>query len=244
MLLQKNLRFGKGIINTQTFEENISIIDEELKKRRNKWYLNNIIHLDFDDVCQIIRQHVYKKWILWDQNRPLRQWLNTVISNQIKNLIRNNYGSFAKPCTSCPFNQGGEVEDLCSFTPSGHQNEECPVYAKWAKRKKDAFNVKVPTSYDRHSFEINCEAGSNIDIDSASKKLHEKMKERLTEKQFMVYKMIFIDGISEEQAAINIGYKTSEKNRKAGYGQITNLKKIFRKEAEKILQEEDIFFNI
>jgi len=37
-----------------------------------------------------------------------------------------------------------------------------------------------------------------------------------------------------------MGYKTSEKGRKAGYKQIKNLKKIFKQKAQDILEHEDI----
>lgn len=99
-------------------------------------------------------------------------------------------------------------------------------------------------SYEKHYFEISRSSDSDIDINKASEKLHKKMEERLSEKQFKVYKLLFIDGLSEEETARKVGYKTSEKGRKAGYGQITNLKKIFKREAELILEKEEIFFDI
>jgi len=37
-----------------------------------------------------------------------------------------------------------------------------------------------------------------------------------------------------------MGYKTTEKGKKAGYKQIKNLKKLFKQIALKILQNEDI----
>ena len=37
-----------------------------------------------------------------------------------------------------------------------------------------------------------------------------------------------------------MGYKTSEKGRKAGYKQIKNLKKVFKQKAQEILDKEDI----
>jgi hypothetical protein len=66
------------------------------------------------------------------------------------------------------------------------------------------------------------------------------MKKDLSEKQFTVYKLLFIDHKSEEEVAKKMGYKTSEKGRKAGYKQIKNLKKIFKQKAQEILEKEDI----
>ena len=70
-----------------TFEECYSIIDEEIKKRRSKWSLTSLSWMDYDDVSQIIRTHIFKKWHLFDHEKPLGPWLNRIITNQIKNLI-------------------------------------------------------------------------------------------------------------------------------------------------------------
>ncbi len=72
------------------FENCIEIIDQEISKRKNKWTLTSISWMDFDDISQILKIHIFKKWHLYDQNKPLSPWLNRIISNQLKNLIRNN----------------------------------------------------------------------------------------------------------------------------------------------------------
>jgi hypothetical protein len=46
--------------------------------------------------------------------------------------------------------------------------------------------------------------------------------------------------MDEEEVAKKMGYKTSEKGRKAGYKQIKNLKKIFKQKAQEILKTQDI----
>ena len=72
-----------------SFEDSIDLIDEELTKRKGKWSLTTISWMDYEDVKQIIRVHIYKKWHLYDPKKPLAPWLNRIISNQIKNIIRN-----------------------------------------------------------------------------------------------------------------------------------------------------------
>jgi RNA polymerase sigma factor (sigma-70 family) len=239
---------------TSTFEEKVLVVDKEIKKRRQKWFLGVSSGLDFDDVTQIIMAHVHKKWHLWDQSKPLEPWLNRVISNQIKNLIRNNYGIFARPCCSCPFNdQSGHAEDnLCAFTDSGTQSEECPLFRKWQKNKQQEFNIKMPTALtkkgsDNSTFEIvdhgtQSNHADSVDIESAVDRMHSMMKGRLTEKQYTAYRLLYIDNVSEEAAAKKLGYKTNEKNRTAGYRQIKNLKNFFEAMAKKILEEEDVFY--
>ena len=90
----------------EAFEDKREDLDQLLLKYRPKWQLSALAWLDYDDVCQIIRLHVYNKWHLWDQSRPFKPWASMIISNQIKNLIRNNYTSFANPCLRCQYNMG------------------------------------------------------------------------------------------------------------------------------------------
>ena len=72
-----------------SFESKISEIDQEISKRRHKWNLTTLAWMDFGDVAQILRIHIYKKWKMYDQKQPLAPWINRIVSNQIKNLIRN-----------------------------------------------------------------------------------------------------------------------------------------------------------
>ena len=69
------------------FEDVIEKIDTEILKRRGKWNLTILSWMDFDDVSQILRIHIYKKWHLYDPEKPLAPWLNRIISNQIKMQI-------------------------------------------------------------------------------------------------------------------------------------------------------------
>ena len=68
------------------FEDCIDVIDVEIAKRRSKWGLTALAWMDYDDVSQIIRIHIYKKWHLYDPSKNLLPWIRTIISNQLKNL--------------------------------------------------------------------------------------------------------------------------------------------------------------
>ena len=46
------------------FEDRIDIINEELAKRKGRWFLDSVPWIDYDDVAQIIRIHIYQKWKL------------------------------------------------------------------------------------------------------------------------------------------------------------------------------------
>ena len=74
--------------NDDFFEANFLIINQEIAKRRVRWNLKIIPWMDFEDVSQIVRFHIYKKIHLYDRKKPILPWVNRIISNQIKNLIR------------------------------------------------------------------------------------------------------------------------------------------------------------
>jgi len=230
-----------------TFEEKYQEISVEIKKRRGKWFLNSLAWFDFQDVEQIICAHISNKWHQWDQSRPLGPWINKIITNQMKNILRNNYSNFVRPCLSCPFNQSRSSVDtgisngsLCGFTSSGLQDSECPLYLKWEKTKKSAYDIKMAVTIENHAGEVACMSDRQIDIDQAAEKLNEQMKKVLPEKQYKVYKMLYVDHMDEIEVAKIMGYKTSEKGRKAGYKQLKNLKKIFKEKAISILKKGEI----
>jgi len=231
------------------FEEMYEKIDAVIKKRKSKWRLKAITWFDFEDIEQIIKLHIYKKWHLWDQSRPIEPWINTIATNQIRNIIRNNYTSFAKPCLSCPFNTSKGIEisfdNACGFTPSQVQCNECRLYAKWEKLKKPAYDIKMTLSLENHkNYHLSFESGKDYNYSEIANKLHLEMQKVLTDKQFFIYKMFFIDCISDEDAATILRFKTTESGRKAGYKQIKNLKKMLFNKAQKILKEKDLFSDI
>ena len=51
------------------------------------------------------------------------------------------------------------------------------------------------------------------------------MQEILKPIEWKVYGFLYIENLTEEQAAKKMGYKTSEKNRSPGYKQIKNIQK-------------------
>lgn len=231
--------------NQFSYSEKAKEIDEEIGKRRNKWFLDSLAWFSFEDVEQIIRAHIFKKWHQWDQRRPLKPWINKIITNQMKNILRNNYSNFVRPCLNCPFNQSGPAQDgvshsLCGFTKSGLQDASCPLYAKWEKTKKSAYQIKMPVALENHSHEVQCMQDKFFDIEHARSKINKYMQKELSKKQFLVYDLLFIQNKDEEYVAKQMGYKTSEQGRKAGYKQIKNLKKIFKEKAQQIIEREDI----
>lgn len=217
------------------FESSIEVINNEISKRKRKWTLTILAWMDFEDVSQIVRIHIYRKWHLYDPSKPLAPWLNKIITNQIKNLIRNNYGNYGRPCLRCA---AAEPDDLCSIYAK--QCNNCPLYANWEKSKKRAHDTKLPLSLENHTQEVFNMTGDSFDAEKTAGKLHAKMRTVLKPNEWIIYELLYVKHASEEQVAKVMGYKTSEKNRPPGYKHIKNVKKIIIAKAKKILQNGEI----
>lgn len=219
--------------NRPTFEQSIDIIDEEISKRKSRWHLTAISWMDFQDVSQRLRIHIYKKWDKWDDIRPLRPWLNQVINHQITNMLRNHYSNFSRPCLKCKFNTG---EHGCSVY--GTQNNGCPTYAKWEKTKKSAYDIKFPVSINSqnannpettlesvlHSKEV------QIDVETILPAFNDLMRKNLSIIEWKVYDYMFLQNFEEAEVAQKMGYKLSYKDGRPAYRQISKIKsKILQK---------------
>ena len=226
----------KSTKRAPTFEESIQFIDAEIVKRRNRWNLTSLNWMDYDDVSQIIRIHIWEKWHMYDPLKPLGPWLNRIITNQIKNLIRNNYGNYIRPCLKCAAAEG---EDGCNIY--GKQDNSCPLYARWEKTKKNAYNIKIPLPIESHSHEINAmEFENSLDLEKHANILHKKMEKILKPIEWKIYEAIYIQGREEKDIAEELGYKTSEANRNPGYKQIKNIKKSIIKKVKIYLDKGEI----
>tara|TARA_B110000014_G_C20064994_1_gene554973 strand:- start:231 stop:911 length:681 start_codon:yes stop_codon:yes gene_type:complete len=223
----------------EEFDDKREDLDELLKKYRGKWQLNALAWLDYDDVCQIIRIHIYKKWHLWDQERPFKPWAAMIISNQIKNLVRNNYSSFARPCLRCPHNMGNTA---CSLNKSREQDVSCPDFAKWKKKKERAYNIKLPLSLDDAvAVTSTTHLRDDFDYADSAAKLHELVVKHLNDKHKQIYVMLYIKNMDENEIAEKFGFKAdSSKRKNPRYKQMANLKKKFYILALKIIKENDI----
>ena len=110
----------------------------------------------------------------------------------------------------------------------------------WEKRKKSAYDIKLAVTIENHTNEIHAKTDENINLEEATKKISIYLKPTLNEKQYIAFRMLFVENHSEEKVAQFLGYKTTEKKRSAGYKQIKNLKKIFQEKVKQILNERDI----
>jgi len=217
------------------FEDCIETIGEEISKRKNKWTLTSISWMDFEDISQILKIHIFKKWHLYDQDKPLLPWLNRIISNQLKNLIRNNYSNYCKPCLRCA---AAEPDSACSIY--GSQDGRCPLYKRWLSKKKSAYDVKMALPLENHRSEIQEDLTHASSIEAGITKLHQKLKETLKPNEWIVYESFYIQNKSEIEIAKQLNFKTTEKNRSPGYKQIKNIQKSILNKARKILERNEL----
>jgi RNA polymerase sigma factor (sigma-70 family) len=225
-------------MSNYTYEDKSSELEEILSKYRSKWQLDALAWLDYDDVCQIIRTHIWKKWHLWDQARPFKPWAAMVISHQMMNLVRNNYSNFARPCLKCPFFMGS---DGCSFTQSKIQDSECEIFAKWQKKKQKAYNLKLALPIEEGDNLGECTIQDEINFEKSEIALHNAVTSQLSGKHLEIYKLLFIENMEDSEIAKIYGFKKDSSKRKTvRYKQLCNLKKRFYEMAKKVLQEQDI----
>lgn len=222
-----------------TYEDFSDIIDAAIKRQQFKWRLKAVKWFDFEDVEQVIKLHIAKKWHMWDQERPLEPWIGRIISNQIRNLVRNHYGNYIKPCSSCKFARG----DDCSATLSKKQDSSCSIYAKWEKSKKTGLELKIPLSTEDFVKEVRGREYTDFDFDGSLAKLDVQMKIKLTPNHYRAYRMLYFEEKTEEDVARFMGYKISPQKKKLGYRQVKNLKKKFLETAMEILEQQDIIGN-
>lgn len=219
----------------KTFTECLPEIDQVILLRKRKWRLESVTAMGWEDVAQILRLHIFNKWHQYKEDQPLKNWLNTIISNQLVNLIRNNYGNYTKPCDFCPCSEGG---DLCSIYTK--QSDACELYKKWKDKKQDAYNTKITVSLENHSQEVFDRPGESFDVEKSIITLNKKLETLLKPREWNVYKLLFIDNVSEEEAAKVMGYTTKEKGRVPGYRTIINIKKNLLKKVKKIVYSEKV----
>lgn len=220
-----------------TYEDCHDIIEREIAKRRGKWTLTILRWMDVDDVEQILRAHISKKWHLWDQERKLAPWIQRIMSNQITNLLRNNYTNYARPCVQCKYSLG---EEGCEKTISGEQCDECPLYKKWAAGKQNGYNIKMPLELENHVQEVNSKIDETINFPETMRRVMAELEKHLSPKKFLAFKLLFIDKMPEMDAIKKLGVKMTTKNKYAQKKLIAAYKDAIQKEAKEILAKSDI----
>lgn len=219
-----------------SYESCLDLINQEILKRKSKWNLTSIAWMDFEDVAQIIRLHIWRKWKLYDPSKPLQPWVSMIITHQIRNLIRNNYTNYARPCLRC---DAAIDSDGCKIYKE--QCERCPLFAHWKKNKQPATFVKLPLSMENHAHEIHTMKDNQGYVMRDEEKLHAIMKRILRPIEYQVYRGLYIEHREEADVAKGLGFISNEKGRTPGYRQLKNIQKTIIAKAKKYLAEEGLY---
>ncbi len=215
--------------------ECLDLINQEIVKRKSKWHLSSISWMDFDDVSQIIRIHIYRKWKQYNPERPLRPWVSMIITHQIRNLIRNNYTNYSRPCLRC---DAAIDNDGCKIYTD--QCEACPLFAHWKKNKQPATFVKFPLSIANHVHEVHEMKDTSGYIFKDVEKLHIVMKRILKPIEYQVYQGLYMEHKEEAVVAKGLGFISNEKGRTPGYRQLKNIQKAIINKARLHIAEEGL----
>lgn len=220
------------MIKKLTFEDCYPVIDREIQKRRSKWTLDAIAWMNWDDVAQNLRIHINKKFSMWDQSRPLQNWLAAVIHHQLVNSIRNLYTNFSPICNKCAAFDGA---DGCIIY--GDKRDECPLYCQWKKTKEKAYNLKLPLSSFYHEQEIQEIPHEDIDMDKAAINIHDKMELLLKAYEFRIYSLLFINHKTEQEIIDIMGLG---KNRTKELSKLKQLKKKFLDKVRQLIYNGEV----
>ncbi len=226
--------FKSFISGYRTFEESYREIEIVIDKKRYQWMFNASVMENFDDFKMQTLSHINRKWHLYDQNKSLGAWVNGVSSNQFKNKLRNIYLGTASPCNACPCSQG---DNLCSMFGE-QKSPSCNLYMGWYdSNKRHKHLARLPLTMENHQNEVNSKPTDDFDTEAAARELHIKMEPRLTDSEWDIYRLLYIENKSEEDVVKILGLK-QEKGIKNN--RIRLVKKLIVKIAKEIIASDEI----
>ena len=96
----------------------------------------------------------------------------------------------------------------------GSQCNDCPLYLYWERHKQPATFIKLPLPIENHLNEAH-DIKDNVDreITDGEEKIHTIMKKILKPIEYKVYEGLYINKLSEEVVAKNLGFISNEGRR-------------------------------
>lgn len=225
----------KQIQNAQLdalFHEKLPDIQKVVKMVVTKWNLAGVPYLDRGDIASEILTHVYQKIHLYDTNRPIGNWTNSVCNNFLKNLFRNHFYKYSRPCLNCPAFLGGN-----SCRIFGEVSTNCELYAKWVNEKQQQHDVALPLSQEFHMNEINSKPTDSLDIEKTISELLPKLKLKLTPNEYYLFVKIHLENVPEKEALAGLKFV----NKTTGAAALKMFKLCIVEKVKQIIKEEEIF---
>ncbi len=241
----------------QRFKEASTELQQLINKRRSSWKLTSV--MDFDDVSSIILAHIWNNFAQYDEAQPLDRWANTIITSQLKNLLRNHLYKDSRPCVAansygspCTFNTGGNG---CSWTKtkgsgSGVQDCSCQFYAKWEKKKRDRQAIASPISLDDTGTDgnpitslherLSGSPSEFLDYEGAKEVIDKKILPLLDKEEAKIYRLLIIEKLDMKVVGKRMGYKKQKNSKIPGYLILREAKMRFVKLAKTIIDKENL----
>lgn len=223
------------------FKKHYPEIKRLVDNRQSSWKLTTVA---WEDVSAVIIERIWNKFDLYEPSKPLDRWVNTVITNAIANILRQNLWKTARPCVAataygncCVYNMGS---NRCSWTKSGLQDSTCHFFANWEKKKQAKFAISTPLSIENHTDESHSIQEDFLDIDKAKRIIDEKIMPRLSKDDAKIYRMLYIEHMEMEDVGIKMGYKKTTETMPAGYLQIRSAVLRIKQITKEIINEEDL----
>jgi DNA-directed RNA polymerase specialized sigma24 family protein len=222
-----------------SFEQRYDSVVHEIEKRRRKWTLTST---PFDDISQVILSRIYLNYHTFKPSQGLFiHWVNRVITNIIKNALRDLHFIHSRPCLhgkgGCVFNTGN---DTCSQTPSGRQCGQCLAYKLWESRKKSHNAIEQTLPLENHIREVDARPSEgNINFDYAKLVIEREIQKKLNHHEWKLYKLLYIQNKEEREVGKLMKYKPS-KRMYPGYLTILKFKKKVAFLAREIIRDENL----
>ena len=203
-----------------TFEEAYPEIQRIVASRRSNWTYLSIE--PWEEIRSLLIIRIWKQYGKYDPAKgSLEHWANRLISNALMNLKRNNGRRLQKPCVgggksngkSCVYNLGG---DSCSYTPTGRQCAECPLYAKWQRERENQLHIKAPVALENHAQEVSNVQCDFIDIAGIRDQLYTDMLKELTRWEGRVFRLTIMKGVPPAKASEILAAEIVKRKRPPG----------------------------
>lgn len=226
----------KELQKRKDFESHIEEIQTYINRRKAGW---KIPLIEWEDVSQILMIRIWNKFHLFSAEKgPFENWANRLISNALTNLIRDNFSKYSRPCIAgCVYNTGSND---CSFTASGKQCSECPLYKRWTRKKQQQFNVATSVSLEDHYNETNNIICDSANIETSKHIIDDRLKEVLSEREWKVYTLLFIENKSMEDVGKIMHFKLLPSSNIPGYQELLRYKRRFIEVSREIILDEGL----
>lgn len=187
--------------NFKKFNQYQKEIIKVLDSKQSFWHLHAVVYKDWLDIRMEIMAHIFHKIHLFNPEKSeIGAWCNTVISNQLKNKLRNEHGSLLPACHTCP--------NDCEFK---HLSEDCPKYKEWEVTKKAKFDVRHSVSLEHHTQEVFDRPDLQLDYNKLSKELFDRVKPLLTDQEWRVCYWAYVKHKEDDEICNKLGFRTKKK---------------------------------